>query len=50
MKILIHPLQREFDRLYKEMNDLYHDTALAVGLSDSCLASVTSPTNIVWVS
>ena len=37
MKILMHPLQREFDRLYKEMNDLYHDTALAVGLSDSCL-------------
>ena len=31
----IHPLQQEFDRHYKEMNDLYHETARALGLSDS---------------
>ena len=31
----IHPLQQEFDLLYKEMNDLYHAFAAAKGLSDS---------------
>ena len=27
----------EFNRLYKEMDDLYHDIALKLGLSDSAL-------------
>lgn len=33
----IHPLQTEFDRLYREMRELYHETASAVGLTDSGL-------------
>lgn len=35
MKFPIHPLQQSFDLLYKEMNDLYHESAVAMGLSDS---------------
>ena len=31
----IHPLQAGFDLLYKEMSDLYHETALSMGISDS---------------
>jgi len=31
----IHPLQQEFNLLYKELNDLYHETAVSMGLSDS---------------
>ena len=29
--------QQRFDRLYKEMDDLYHDLAVGLGLSDSAL-------------
>jgi len=35
MELRIHPLQQKFDLLYKEMNDLYHETALSQGISDS---------------
>lgn len=31
----------EFNRLYKEMDDLYHDIALKLGLSDSALTIFT---------
>lgn len=31
----IHPLQHAFDLLYKETNDLYHESAVAMSLSDS---------------
>lgn len=37
MEFLIHPSQQEFNRLYKEMDDLYHEAALSLGLSDSAL-------------
>jgi len=30
-----HPIQQEFDLLYKEMNDLYHEFAVFNRLSDS---------------
>ena len=33
----IHPLQVEFNRLYREMRELYHETAMAVNLTDSGL-------------
>jgi len=33
----VHSLQTEFDRLYREMQALYHEAAVAVGLSDSGL-------------
>lgn len=35
MDLNIHPLQEEFDLLYKEMNDIYHEIALFMGLSDA---------------
>lgn len=35
MEFPIHPLQHAFDLLYKEMNDLYHESAVAMSLSDS---------------
>lgn len=38
MDLYIHPLQSEFDRLYKEMGDLYHDVAVAQGLSDGTMS------------
>ena len=38
MEFLIHPSQQEFNRLYKEMDNLYHEAALSLGLSDSALA------------
>ena len=31
----IHPMQQEFALLYKEMNDLYHESAVSMNLSDS---------------
>lgn len=31
----IHPLQQSFNLLYKEMNDLYHEFAVSMHLSDS---------------
>lgn len=37
MKFPIHPLQQSFDLLYKEMNDLYHESAVSMGLSDSAV-------------
>lgn len=33
----IHPLQTEFDRLYREMRELYHEIAVAADLTDSGL-------------
>lgn len=33
----VHPLQTEFDRLYREMQALYHEAAVTVGLTDSGL-------------
>lgn len=30
-------IQRQFDRLYKEMDDIYHDLAVGLGLSDSAM-------------
>lgn len=38
MGFLIHPLQQGFNQLYKEMDDLYHEAALSMKLSDSALA------------
>ena len=35
MKFQIHPFQEHFNRLYKEMGDLYHESALSQGISDS---------------
>ena len=29
---------QQFNRLYKELDDLYHEIALAMGLSDSAFA------------
>lgn len=34
-------MQRRFDRLYKEMDDIYHDLAVRLDLSDSAL-------NVFW--
>ena len=31
----IHPIQQEFNLLYKELDDLYRETAVVQGLSDS---------------
>ena len=35
MDIVSHPLQREYDLLYKELDDLYRDIALRFGLSNA---------------
>lgn len=35
MTFNIHPLQQAFDLLYKEMTDLYHESAVSMKLSDS---------------
>jgi len=37
MEFMTHPSQQEFNRLYKEMDDLYHEAALSLDLSDSAL-------------
>ena len=29
---------QQFNRLYKELDDIYHEIALAIGVSDSALA------------
>ena len=35
MTINMHPGMREFNRIFKECNHIYHDIALKLGLSDS---------------
>ena len=35
MTFHIHPLQQAFNLLYKEMTDLYHESAVSMNLSDS---------------
>ena len=38
MQFVSHPLQREYDLLYKEMDDLYREIALRAGISNAAFS------------